>query len=190
MQIPLIISYRDVSKTERIESLIHNRCDKLEKMCNYITSCRVAIEKPHKMQRGGKPYRVRLDITIPPGHEIAVEQKASGGDKYMSLEHEIRTAFAEAERQVKQLKEKQRNDRKTHPQQQIQAVVSELFREAGYGFLQTIDTNRKIYFHRNSVLHGDFDTLRTGTGVRFTEEMGEEGPQASTVQIVDQPESL
>jgi len=38
-------------------------------------------------------------------------------------------------------------------------------------------------------LNDDFDRLEIGTGVRFVEEPGEEGPQASTVQIVDKPGS-
>jgi len=41
--------------------------------------------------------------------------------------------------------------------------------------------------HKNAVLHGDFDCVEIGTGVRFEEEMGEKGPQASTVQIIDKP---
>jgi cold shock CspA family protein len=61
--------------------------------------------------------------------------------------------------------------------------VIRLFREEGYGFLETPD-GREIYFHRNSVLHPGFDRLEIGTEVRFAEEEGEKGPQASTVAIV------
>lgn len=43
---------------------------------------------------------------------------------------------------------------------------------------------RQVYFHRNSVVGADFDGLRIGTEVRFAEEMGERGPQASTVHVV------
>ena len=44
---------------------------------------------------------------------------------------------------------------------------------------------------RNSLivqaLNDDFDRLEPGTGVRYVEEAGAKGPQASTVQIVDKP---
>jgi hypothetical protein len=33
-------------------------------------------------------------------------------------------------------------------------------------------------------LHGEFDRLRIGTGVRYTAEAGVKGLQATTVQIV------
>jgi cold shock CspA family protein len=37
------------------------------------------------------------------------------------------------------------------------------------------------------VLHPGFERLAIGTEVRFTEEAGEQGPQASTVAIVGTP---
>jgi cold shock CspA family protein len=49
-----------------------------------------------------------------------------------------------------------------------------------YGFL-TSDDGREIYFHKNSVLGRAFPPLHVGTAVRFVEEAGEKGPQASTV---------
>lgn len=42
--------------------------------------------------------------------------------------------------------------------------------------------HHEVYFHRNSVLHGDFDLLAVGTEVRYFEELGDDGPQATTVQ--------
>ncbi|MEJ2428230.1 MAG: HPF/RaiA family ribosome-associated protein [Deltaproteobacteria bacterium] len=66
------------------------------------------------------------------------------------------------------------------------ALVDKLFPEKDYGFLKTVD-GRVLYFHRNSVLADDFDRLEIGTGVRYVETMGDKGPQASTVQIVDKP---
>jgi cold shock CspA family protein len=68
------------------------------------------------------------------------------------------------------------------------AVVTKLFRDEGYGFIKTRE-GRDIYFHRNSVLHHDFDRLTIGTAVRFEEEEGEKGPQATSVQVVDKPGS-
>ena len=54
----------------------------------------------------------------------------------------------------------------------------------GYGFLREVGDDRQVYFHRNSVLHGDFERLAIGTEVRFTPQDGDQGPQASSVQIV------
>ena len=59
--------------------------------------------------------------------------------------------------------------------------VARLFSEAGYGFL-TADDGHEVYFHRNSVLADEFDLLETGDEVKFTEEPGEKGPQASSLE--------
>ena len=66
------------------------------------------------------------------------------------------------------------------------ARVSKLLPERDHGFLETSE-GREIYFHRNSMLHPGFEPLAIGTEVRFTEEAGEQGPQASTVAIVGTP---
>jgi cold shock CspA family protein len=54
----------------------------------------------------------------------------------------------------------------------------------GFGYITTVG-GREIYFHRNSVINEEFDNLVPGRGVRFSEEMGDKGPQASTIQILD-----
>ena len=54
--------------------------------------------------------------------------------------------------------------------------------ENDFGVLETPD-GRDVYFHRNSVLNGDFPKLSLGARVTFVEEMGEKGAQASTVRL-------
>ena len=62
-------------------------------------------------------------------------------------------------------------------------VIAELFPDADYGTIETPD-ERRIYFHRNSVLGADFDDLEIDMAVRYVEELGAKGPQASTVKVV------
>jgi cold shock CspA family protein len=61
--------------------------------------------------------------------------------------------------------------------------VTKLEPDQDYGRIQTSD-GRDIYFHRNSLVRGDYGDLEVGSEVRFEEESGEEGPQASTVHII------
>lgn len=189
MQVPVEITYRDVPKTEAIDSLVHEKINKLEKFCDHISSCRVAIEKAHDRPRSGSPYRVRLDITVPPHHEIAAVRNPGEGNQYDKLDAVIRDTFDAARRQLVELVERQRDEVKVHPEQEMGAIVTKLFREQGYGFIKTIDTDREIYFHQNSVINNDFERIEVGTGVQFAETLGEMGPQATTVQIVNKPGS-
>ena len=52
-----------------------------------------------------------------------------------------------------------------------------------FGLLESSD-GREIYFHRNSVLDDDYSRLAVGSRVTYAEEMGEKGPQASTVKLM------
>ncbi len=189
MQIPLEISYRDINKTEKLESLIKEKTNKLEKVCDHITSCHIAIERPQKYLNYGSSFRVRIDLRIPPGHEVVIKREPGNRNKNDSLYSIVRDSFEAARRKVQELCEIQRKETKTHPAQHTIAIVSKLYPEEGYGFIKTVN-GREIYFHKNSVLHDEFKKLKTGTGVRFFEEQGIKGPQASTVQIVKNPSTL
>lgn len=187
MQLPAEISFKNVNKTPELEDLIKQKIARLDKICDYMTSCRVMIERPQKYPDTGNPHRVRIDITVPPAHEIVAKQSASEGDMHDPLATVITKTFHAAERQLKELTERQHGEVKTHPQQQVMGIVDKLFTDQEYGFIKTVDTSEDIYFHKNSVLHGDFDKLTVGTGVRFVAEQGDKGIQASSVEIIYKP---
>jgi cold shock CspA family protein len=117
---------------------------------------------------------VRVDVTVP-GSELVSAKESD------DLNVAIRDAFQAAERQVEELSRRRRGEVKT-PVLPPEGTVLRIFPEEGFGFIQGED-GREIYFHRNSVLD-DFETLRAGSRVRFAEEQGIEGPQASTVSLV------
>jgi cold shock CspA family protein/ribosome-associated translation inhibitor RaiA len=187
MQGPVEISFKGVRKTPDIEQLINDKMSKLEKICDYMISCRVTVEMPQKHQDNGNPYRVRVDIKVPPAHEIVAKQTASEGDMHDPLEIVIRKVFKAAERQLKDLTERQHGNVKSHPNQQVTGIIHRIFPEEGYGFIKTVDTNDDVYFHRNSLINEDFENLLVGFGVSYFEEMGEKGPQASSVEVVYKP---
>jgi cold shock CspA family protein len=61
--------------------------------------------------------------------------------------------------------------------------VSKISAAEDHGFIATPDGG-EIYFHRNSVIDNAFDRLSVGSEVRFAEELGEKGAQASTVHLI------
>ena len=79
MRVPLEISFRGVEKTQAIEGLIREKAAGLEKVCSYIVSCRVAVEVPQEHQKSGRPYRIRITLNVPPGHEVVVRRESSEG---------------------------------------------------------------------------------------------------------------
>jgi cold shock CspA family protein/ribosome-associated translation inhibitor RaiA len=184
MKVPISISYRDVEKTDPIDNLIREKAQKLEQVCDYITSCRVAVERPHSFVKNGNPYRIRIDITVPPQQEVVVSKEPGNNYKDDALSTVIRDAFVAARKQLKKLVALQRKEVKVHPEQEIRAIITKINKDAGFGYITTVG-GREIYFHKNSVVNEDFEKLETGKGVRFSEEMGDKGPQASSIQIMD-----
>ncbi len=186
MQVGLEIAYRNVDKSDAIEDLIQTKLAKLQKLHDHIISCRISIERPQKSQQSGSPYRVRITMRIPPGHEIVVTRDPKDYDMHDPLDMIVRDAFDVTGRQLKKYVDRQQREVKVHPRQEASAMVAELNAPEGYGFLETID-GRRVYFHERSVLHDAFKRLKIGDGVNYVEEMGEQGPQASSVHLVDKP---
>jgi len=175
MQRPLKITARDFALSEAVEAEIREKVAKLDSYYNGIIGCEVVVEGVVGHHRKGGPFNVRIDLTMP-GGELAVTHQ-----REEILAAAIREAFDAARRRLEDYAREQRGDIKGH-EVQPHARVSKLFPELGYGFLETPD-GREIYFHANSVLAPGFAQLVVGTDVHFVEELGAEGPQASTVII-------
>ena len=176
MRIPLQISVRNVALSKVAKDNIRDKAAQLDQYYNNITSCRVTVEAVNRGQRQGTIYNVRVDMTVP-GSELVVNRE-SDEDVYVA----IRDAFDAAMRQIEKYARKQRSEVKYH-ESPPEAKITSLFPEEGYGFIESPE-GYEVYFHRNSVLNGDFSKLEVGASVRFVEEIGEKGPQASTVTII------
>lgn len=181
MQLPLQITFRDMPPSEAVENKIREKAAKLDKFFDRIMACRVSVEAPHAHQNKGKLFHIRIDITVPNG-EIVVSRDNHDDHAHEDIYVAIRDAFNAAQRQLQEYAAKIRRDIKSHDVPPHGRVMA-LFPEMEYGTIQTPD-GREIYFHKNSVLSSEFERLEVGREVRFVEEAGDEGPQASTVQVV------
>jgi cold shock CspA family protein len=184
MEMPLELCYREVEKTEALESHVREKAAKLEKLHGNVISCQVALERPHRSRAAGNPYRVRVVVRVPPEQEIVIARnpgEPAGDDTVTGAVNEV---FETVYRRLRKLGEIQRREVKRHPQQEANAVVAKVFEDRGYGFLETAD-GREVYFHENSVLEDKFKGLKQGDTVRYVEQEGEKGPQASTVRVVN-----
>jgi ribosomal subunit interface protein len=179
MQLPIEISYRGVEKTDEIDNLIRTKATRLDRFCDHISRCDVAVERPNHAQQSGNPFRVRVDVTVPPGHELVADERQSEHEMHEPLTKIINDAFKTVERQLKELVERRRHGVKTHAEPR--ALVTKLFPD--YGFI-TDHGGGDIYFHRNAVVGSEFEALKVGAEVRFDLSHGDMGPQASTVHVV------
>jgi ribosomal subunit interface protein len=173
MKQPILITSRGFPLTKAIENAIHDKANKLCTFFDRIISCRVIVFSPHKHHYKGNAYNVNIGIKVP-GYDISVKREPHE-DLYIA----IREAFDAARRQLKVYARKRKQAERAR-NIQPRAKVTSLFLDHGYGFIATPE-GREIYFHKNSVLNNRFKNLQVGTAVRFVEDVGNKGPQASTL---------
>ncbi len=181
MEVPPEIAFRNVEATPAVEEKILEGIDRLEKVYDRLVSVRIMVENPNPGRESGNLFHIRIDMGVP-GKEIVVHRKPPQ-DPHEDLPKAVGQAFDIARRQLRKFSEMQRGEVKSHAPQPTGRIVR-LFPGEDYGFIGSED-GREIYFHGNSVVNGAFKDLDVGTVVRYAEERGDKGPQASTVYVAE-----
>ncbi|HLK10644.1 MAG TPA: HPF/RaiA family ribosome-associated protein [Candidatus Binatia bacterium] len=181
MEVPLEVRFRNMAPSPALEAAIRERAQKLEEFCDRITGCRVVVEAPHRRHHQGNLYHLRIDLTVP-GREIVVRRDPPEDRTHEDVYVVVRDAFDAVRRQLEDHVRRQRGDVKSHTGPPHGRIVR-LLPEKGYGFIRAAD-GREIYFHAHAVVGETIDRLAVGAEVAFVEELGEKGPQASTVRLV------
>ena len=184
MKADLKVTFRDLPPSSAVEAAVRQKMEKLARFYDRIMSCHVVVASPHRHHQKGKLYDVHIDLVVP-GGEVVVNREAGKSQAHHDVYVAIRDAFDAAKRQLQDYSKRRRGEVKAHDHDPV-ARVSKLF-DDGYGFLETAD-GREIYFHQNSVPEG-FSRLTLGSEVNFREEQGANGPQASTVRLVNRSHS-
>lgn len=176
--IPVQVTFRGMDRSEAIETNLREKAEKFERFSQHLMSCRVVIEAPHRHGHKGRLYHVRVDLGVV-GGEIVVGHERPVDHAHEDVYVAIRDAFDAATRRLEDYERKLRGKVKTH-EPPVHGKIVGLSHD--YGFIATSD-GREIYFHKNSVIHGNFDDLEDGDEVRVAihPREGEKGPQASTV---------
>lgn len=178
LTVPFEVAFRRVESRPEVQAEVAAQVAKLEQFCRRILHCRVMVEAPHPRRRTGNVHHVRVDLSLP-GSRIVVRRDPPAHQAHEDLGLAIRDAFHAARRQLEDYVRERRHLVKVHEAPPHGRVVR-LLPDDGYGFLAGPDGS-EVYFHRDSVLGGRFARLRVGDEVRYAEEAGEKGPQASTV---------
>jgi ribosomal subunit interface protein len=182
MQTPLQLSFENIGHSDAIEARIREEVDKLEQFFDRITSMRVVVGRPQHRHHKGDIYQIRIHITVPGAADLAISREPAATGAHEDVYVTIRDAFSAARRQLQDLTRIRQGQVKEHtapPHGRITAVHP----ERDHGFITASD-GREIYFHRNSVAEVKLEDLRPGQEVRFSEAIGDKGPQATIVRPV------
>lgn len=188
MQIPVEISYRNMDRSDALTADIEEKVGKLEEFFDRITRCQVVVEAPHRRHHQGNLYRVRIRLQVP-HRELIVDREAHDKHQHEDPYVAVRDAFSAMRRQLEDYVRELRGDTKTQSSLPHGQIARILFPEGpdslekAYGFISTQD-GRQIYFHANSLVGATLSGVEVGTEVRYQEEPGDNGPQATSVHVV------
>ena len=106
MQVPLQITFRNLSHSDAIATRIEQQFEKLCHYCDRIINCQVIVEVPHQHHRDKNPYHIRINLSLP-GEKLVINRDSSG--KYHDNAYiAIRDAFSAAQRKLKRFAELQK----------------------------------------------------------------------------------
>ena len=121
-------------------------------------------------------FEVRLVVTMS-GDVITINRQ---GERVSPL---LVEAFDALDRRLAEHSSITQQQVKTHEDFTRHGRIIRLFPAGDYGFIET-DDGLEVYFHANALKKGNFAALTPGTAVKFGQEEGDKGPQATWVQPV------
>jgi cold shock CspA family protein/ribosome-associated translation inhibitor RaiA len=187
MQIPAEISFHNIEKPDWAEEAIRGHIAKLEKIYNRMITCRVRVDQRASNSNQTVPPVVHIEISIPRFKDIVVSHEPDHLQrKFQSpdLHNAINEAFRIASDRLSQFKDQITDHTavaRHEGAKEYLGQVAEMQPEKDFGFLMTKEGGL-LYFHRSSVLSGDFDSFTRGLEVHYIEEIGDTGPIATKVR--------
>jgi ribosomal subunit interface protein len=182
MQRPLEIRFHQMASSPAIEARIREKAAELERFFDRITGCRVIVEREHRHHHKGNLFRVRVEIDAP-GKELAVTHSGPLDHAHEDVYVAIRDAFNAAVRRLEDHVRERGGKVKAH-EVPLHGTVRMVDHEGSFGFVET--AKGEVYFHRNSLVEGEFDDIAPGSEVRLevAERESAEGWQATTVRLI------
>ena len=175
MKQPLQIQFLGMDPSEAVESAVREKASRLDRFCTDIMSCRVSIEQMHKHQHQGRPFAVRIDVTMP-GHELTVD-RMQDEDVYVAL----RDSFDGIKRQIEDAVQRNRGQEKLHPPP-LHGEVVRIDDKGRCGFIQTPDGD-EYWFGHDNVADVPFEHVEVGTQVQFIPDLAAQDRQAKRVSL-------
>ena len=183
MQTGLKVDFHGAEPTEPLQTKISEHFDALEHFYGRLTACHVSVEAPGHHQRKGGLYHVRIRLSLPNGREVNIGTTPPADHRHADVLFALNDAFRRARRQLQDEIRKMRGQVKAHEPVPT-GRIARFDPNTGFGFIEAAD-GHEIYFDQNSIVDGKPGIIGSGLQVSYVEELGEKGPQASTVRVLD-----
>lgn len=175
--VPLRIAALNFELSPALELDLRKRTARLAHFYRRMVRVVVTIDTPQRRRRSdAERYRVRLELTLPGGEVVITRQP------HADLRTAFQDAFSAARRRLEDYARRQYGAVKARETLR-RGRVSQYYPLGGYGFIEEAEDGHEVYFDAHGVLDGAWARLDVGAEVRFTEEPGQRGPQATSVHV-------
>jgi cold shock CspA family protein len=188
MHVPPEIAFHNLEKQGWAEQEIRRRIADLEGIFDRLIACRVRVEQRASNSNGTIPPVVHVELALPGSKDIVVAQEPDRLQRKFqtpNLHNAINDAFRVAKKRLidwKGHRNRPARDGGRDAEKQFLGEIADMPGGEDFGFLKTKEGGF-LYFHRNSMLMGDFDELKQGDAVFYVEAMGDTGPIACKVRV-------
>lgn len=185
MDRPLEIAFHNLQSSESVEAEIRRQVERLETRYGQLNGCRVSVEALHQQHQTGNLYEVHVTLSVP-GRELAVSKEPHHAKEryaHPDVHTTVRDAFKAIEKQLAGLRDRRHGaslgGAAGGP---LAGQVALIEPGADHGFL--IDNSgTQLYFHRDSVTNGRFETMQRGDLVHYMPDTTDTGPVAVKVRL-------
>lgn len=113
MKTQVDITFRGMEPSSAVEASINEWAARLDHTYDRIERCEVVVELPHRHQRQGNTFHVRIEVAVP-NHVITVSRDPGLDHKHEDVYVAIADAFRAALRQLQDHARIERGDVKLH----------------------------------------------------------------------------
>lgn len=110
MQNPLLITYHDINKSGEIETLVHEKFEKIQKENPRLIKCHVILEKQSKHHQKANLACVRLDLKVSHFDDVVVSERCA--EDAVSLKSAVIKVFKQGLDLLRQNKKRRLNQKR------------------------------------------------------------------------------
>lgn len=99
MSASLHITFLGMARSTAVEAQVQRWAERLERSFGRMVHCAVWIEQPHRHNRKGKMFRVRVELAVP-GTTLVVSRDTGVDQSHENVYAAISDAFRAARRQL------------------------------------------------------------------------------------------
>lgn len=114
MKLPVHIQFHGMEPSDALEARAREHAHKLESFASDLMACHIVIDLEQKHQHQGRPYSVRIDLTMP-GRELVVNRV-----RHEDVHIALRDAFDDMTRQLEDAVRRRRGQEKHHAERPIE----------------------------------------------------------------------